>query len=489
LRAMVYNGVVLVLLDLVEYAVKLAGELGASYSEARYHGINGFDIYTRNGNIIGSGTSSRVGIAVRVVVNGALGFASTPELTRESVRRIVEKAVSQARSFSRLVKNPLKPDESRLGRAKYSVAPRKPFDALSLEEKTGYLVELWEAVQGSTREARIPVLTVRYSEWVEEKIIVNSDGGYVESSIPRITMFYNMVVSSPVKGSIQRWEQLGGSGGLELLDNWRLSEKLPSEAAKYEEILFKAVPPPQDPVDVIVGSEIVGLIVHESCGHPSEADRIMGREAAQAGKSFIKPGMLGERIGNEYATVIDDPTIPGSYGFYLYDDETVPARARYLYKEGLINEHLQNRFTAPFYNTLSNGAARAMDYTSEPIIRMANTYLKPGDMSFEELLESVRRGVYIKSYMEWNIDDERWSQRYVGLEAYLIENGELKEYVRNPVLEVTTRSFYSSIDGVDRNLEFYAGTCGKGEPSQGVPVWFGGPNVKLKNIRLRTTVG
>jgi TldD protein len=81
---------------------------------------------------------------------------------------------------------------------------------------------------------------------------------------------------------------------------------------------------------VIVGSEIVGLIVHESCGHPSEADRILGREAAQAGMSFIKPGMLGQRIGSEHATVIDDPTIPGSYGFYLYDDEGVPARARAL---------------------------------------------------------------------------------------------------------------------------------------------------------------
>ncbi|MEL9908038.1 MAG: TldD/PmbA family protein [Desulfurococcus sp.] len=477
------------MLDLVEYAVKLAGDLGASYSEARYHGINGFTIYTRNGNVIGSGITSRRGIAVRVVVNGALGFAATPELTRDGVRKTVEKAVSLAKAVSQLMKKPLKQDDSRLGRARYSVVAGKPFDSIPLDEKVNYMMELWKTIQGSTKEARIPVLTVTYNEWTEEKTIVNSDGGYVESSIPRITMYYNVVVTSPVKGSLQRWEQLGGSGGLELLEKWRLHEKLPEEISRYEEILFKAVPPPTDPVDVIVGSEIVGLVVHESCGHPSEADRIMGREAAQAGKSFIKPGMQGSRIGNEYATVIDDPTIPGSYGFYLYDDEAVPARARYLYKEGVIYEHLQNRFTAPFYNTRSNGAARAMDYASEPIIRMANTYLKPGDMSFEELLESVKRGVYIKSYMEWNIDDERWSQRYVGLEAYMIENGELKEYVRNPVLEVTTKSFYSSIDGVDRNLEFYAGTCGKGEPSQGVPVWFGGPNVKLKNIRLRSTVG
>ena len=140
------------------------------------------------------------------------------------------------------------------------------------------------------------------------------------------------------------------------------------------------------------------------------------------------------------------------------------------------------------FNTVSNGAARAMNYASEPIVRMSNTYLKPGDMSFEELIEDIKLGVYIKSYMEWNIDDMRWNQRYVGLESYLIVNGELKDPIRNPVLEITTKSFYSKISGVDKNLKFYPGTCGKGEPAQGVPVWFGGPNVRLSNIKLGVAI-
>ena len=182
--------------------------------------------------------------------------------------------------------------------------------------------------------------------------------------------------------------------------------------------------------------------------------------------------------------MIDDPTIPRSYGFYLYDDEGVPARPRYLYREGIINEHLHNRWTASVFGVESNAAARAMDYNSEPIIRMANTYLKPGDYSFEELIEDVELGVYIRSYMEWNIDDVRWGQRYVGLEAYMIERGELGKPVRNPVLEVTTGGFYSRIDAVGRELRFYPGTCGKGEPAQGVPVWFGGPDVRLRKVTL-----
>jgi predicted Zn-dependent protease len=132
----------------------------------------------------------------------------------------------------------------------------------------------------------------------------------------------------PQKGTLQRRFEFGGSGGLEQLGKWKPAEHAGEEVVKLEKVLLEGVEPPKEPVDVIVGSEIVGLIVHESCGHPSEADRILGREAAQAGMSFIKPGMLGQRIGSEHATVIDDPTIPGSYGFYLYDDEGVPARAR-----------------------------------------------------------------------------------------------------------------------------------------------------------------
>jgi len=219
-----------------------------------------------------------------------------------------------------------------------------------------------------------------------------------------------------------------------------------------------------------------------------EADRILGREAAQAGESYVKPDIIGKyRIENELATVIEEPTIPGSNGFYLYDDEGVPARPRYLYKEGIINEALHNRHTASIFGVKSNAAARAMNYASEPIIRMSNTYLKPGNMSFEELIDDVDLGLLIKSYMGWNIDDVRRNQRYVGLEAYVVRSIELAELVRNPVLEITTQGFYSNVVA-DKELKFYPGTCGKGEPSQGVLMWFDDPDVRLSKIRLGVTV-
>lgn len=434
--------------------------------------------------MVGYGEELEEGIGIRVIVDGALGFSATSSLDWSNSEEAVTRAVKLAKAHSKLMKNPIKFAEARMGKAKYEVTCLKPFDSLDIDGKQSILIETWDRVKSSVKDTKLMTLIARYSEEIEEKTLINSDGAYVVSRVPRLSIGYNFVLLHPQKGTIQRSRSFGGSGGLEQLDTWKMPEEAAKEAEKLEKVLLEGVEPPKGPVDVIVGSEIVGLIVHESCGHPSEADRIWGREAAQAGMSFIKPGMLGDRIGGKYATVIDDPTIPGSYGFYLYDDEGVSARARYLYKEGVINEHLHNRWTASLFGTTSNAAARAMDHNSEPIIRMANTYLAPGDYAFEELLEEVKLGVYMRSYMEWNIDDIRWGQRYVGLECYLVENGNLTKPVRNPVLEVTTKSFYSSIDAADRELRFEPGTCGKGEPSQGVPVWFGGPDVRLRRIPL-----
>jgi len=475
--------------DLLEKAISEASSGGAKYVEARYHRNTYFTLRARNGNLIDSAEEIAEGISVRVLVDGALGFASTNRLDRESVLETARRAVETARGLSRFMKKPLELGPGRVGHVSYSVSAKKSFDSVPIDEKISLFNELWKKSREAMKEASVKVMFNEYEESAEEKIIMTSEGAYVRSFIPRVYLGYNMVVAHPQKGSVQRWHDYGGSGGFELVESWKLPDVVSREAGILERVLLEGKTPPSEPLDVIVGSEIVGLVAHESAGHPSEADRILGREAAQAGLSFIKKGMKGFKIGNENATVVDDPTIPGSYGFFLYDDEGVAARPKYLYREGVVYEHLHNRFTAAEYNTESNGSARAMNYASEPIIRMSNTYITPGDLSLEELIEDVRLGVYIKSYMEWNIDDERWSQRYVGLEAYLIENGEIKGFVRNPVLEITTKAFYSGIVAKSRHLKFYTGTCGKGEPSQGVPVWFGGPDVKLSKVKLGQAPG
>ena len=470
--------------ELLKYVIDVGLGEGAEYVEARYHKLTESYVAMRFDKVISIGKSVSEGVGIRVLVNGSLGFASTNILTKDVLEETVRKAIAKAKALAKQHREPIEFADIKAEEAKYDVKPKIAFENVSVEEKIKLYKQLLSNLRSSLQKTKLQTFFIEHMESTEEKYLVTSEEARIRSVIPRVMVYGGYTIYSPEKGTMQRTFEKGGSGGLELLEKWDLIRNVPEEAKMLEEVLLKGVSPPKGKVDVIVGSEVVGLIVHESCGHPSEADRILGREAAQAGESFIKENMIGRRIGTEKATVIDDPTIPGSYGYYLYDDEGVRARPKYLYKNGVINELLHNRWTAKVFRVESNGSARAADYTSEPIIRMSNTYLEPGKLSFEELLEGVKLGVYIKTYMEWNIDDLRWSQRYVGLEAYLIDHGEIRGYVRYPVLEITTESFYSSIEAVDKNLEFHAGTCGKGEPAQGVPVWFGGPNVKLKNIVL-----
>ena len=171
-------------------------------------------------------------------------------------------------------------------------------------------------------------------------------------------------------------------------------------------------------------------------------------------------------------------------GFYLFDDEGVESRKRELIKGGVITDLLHNRETSFKMNIRSNAASRSVEFDKEPIIRMSNTFIEPGDYDITELLSDIKKGVYIKNFMEWNIDDRRENQRYVGFEAYLIKNGELDINVKSPVLELTSKKFWSSVDARSKNLDFKAANCGKGEPMQGAPVWTGAPDVRLRNIRI-----
>jgi len=471
--------------DLLRFAVDEALKLGAKYAEARYQKDVSESIILKNGVPEVSAKSLEEGLCVRVLVDGALGFASTSNLKKTSIRRAVKSAIAFAKASRRLGKK-IELSEEKLSEAKVEIKPRIRFEAVDLDAKIDFLKEIdREAVEvGKRVGVKVSARLLELMRWDLEKHLITSDGANIYTKIPRVMFEYFLTIHSPEKGTIQRFEHLGESRGWEAIEAWRIPERVRREVEAVSKVLLKGVKPPEDRVDVVLGPEIVGIACHESAGHPGEADRVLGREAAQGGESYIKPELLGTRIGSEVVTVVDDSTIPSSFGYSPYDDEGVAGRERKLIENGVLKELLHNRETAAEFGVRSNGAARASGYDYEPIIRMSNTYMKPGDYSFEELLEDIKDGVYIRSYQEWNIDDIRWNQRYVGVEAYRIVNGELREPVREPVLELTTKSFYSSIDAVGKQVEFFAGYCGKGDPMQSIPVWLGGPHVRLRNVKL-----
>ena len=165
----------------------------------------------------------------------------------------------------------------------------------------------------------------------------------------------------------------GSTKGYECLKEWNIHENLAEEVKALTNNLKNGISIKPGTMDLVTAPEVTGIAVHESCGHPLEADRILGREGAQAGESFVKKDMIGEKIGSDAINIYDDPTMEESYGFYLYDDEGVKARKKYLQKKGVITEFLQNRQTAVEFNIKSNGSARASAFDREPLIRMSNT--------------------------------------------------------------------------------------------------------------------
>ena len=441
------------------------------YAEIRYVKKKYRSAGMKNGSFLGLGYDCVGGVAIRVL-NGTFGFAATNRLDRDGLMEAARRALKASRATD----SGTVLSEEKAYRDRWDVPEKKKIADVSPEDMYDILKRWDEGMVEKGAAMRI----LELHDHVEERIYINSEGAHIESRLPRIGAMYFAGVM--VDGQFEQgYQQFGRAGGYEALEIFNLDERLPAEMEALVRVA-RARKGPTGKMDLIVGPEVAGIVAHESCGHPMEGDRILGRESAQAGESFVKSEMVGERIGSEEVTIVDDPTVEGSFGYYRYDEEGVPARRRYLYKNGIINEFLLNRETAGKLGLKSNASARSSAWDLEPIVRMSTTFFEPGDYTLDELVEDVKHGILMKSFTEWNIDDVRYNQKYVGREAYLIENGEIKEPVKRPILEITTPGFHMAVDARGRKMEMFAGTCGKSDPMQGVPVWMGGPYIRLRNV-------
>ena len=468
-------------LDLVDFAVDYARQKGASYAEARYEHQTDESFILKNSVLDALYFGEDAGIGVRVLAKGGLGFGATNAMTKTDVKLLVDDAVKIAKAAHR--KDPISFASEQAVVTNWSVPQVKKLSDVPVEEKI-------EEINHIDRELKdlkfkIPARYFQQSNKQIDKYFVNSEGSKLHSFSPRVRLFYFLTVQH--NGDVeQTYQNYGWAGGWEGVDELEMRRRVIDEAKSMENSLEHGKKSPEGKMDLVVGPQVSGIAAHESCGHPTEADRVLGREASQAGKSFITPASIGQRVGSPLVNVCDDPTIEHGIAFYAYDDEGVKARRRYLYKAGLINEFLQNRETAAILGTRSNGSARASAYNVEAIVRMANTYVEPKDHSIEELIEKVKFGVYMKSFMEWNIDDKRYNAKYAGREAYLIENGEVGAPVRKTVIELTTPTFWGAVDAVGKDLEiFHAGFCGKSDPGQALDAALGGASMRLRNVYLR----
>lgn len=473
--------------DLADFCIREARRLGADYAEARIHGGRGAGFLLKNGEPQPPMIDDSFGIAARVIVDGAMGFGATNLLSKERVKDLTASTFKMARSCAGLVKEPIAMGDSRTATRKVKVEEKEAVEGADPGWLKSVLVEIDKRVVKVAAGAggvKVPNRIMVASAGAEEKYIVTSDGSKVESRVPRVHYFG---ILTALKGgeAAQRMIQQGETGGLEIVKRIRLLELVEQEAQTLVEVLDRAEKAPTGVMDVVLSPELSGIAAHESVGHPQEADRILGREGAQAGESYLSRDSLGMKVGSDEAYVSDDPTLAHSNGFSPVDDEGVVSGKRRLIVGGKITEFLQNRSTSSLLGVKNNGSSRSAAFDREPIIRMSNTFVEPGDYATtEELVKEVKDGIYLKSFTEWNIDDKRLNQRYTGLEAYRIRNGETTGLVKAPVLEITTPALWGSVKGRSKRLEFEAANCGKGDPMQGIPVWTGGPDTLLAGVRI-----
>jgi TldD protein len=467
--------------DLADYCIEYGQKLGCSYVEARYINDTTRGLAFRNGEPVSGGISPSSGIGVRVLVKGNMGFASFDRLEKSLAEESITAACKMAKTAKR--KKPIDLGEVVSNKTKWKMKAKEPLNDVDLDTMMHFTTEANKQMEG------LASFMFLFNPRVIDKYLVTSEGTQIESQQSYIIMHSIMTAQAP-GGSEQRYLDLSLAGGWERIREANFHEHLKEEVTvlrKAAETAVKIDELMNQPIDMIVGPEVAGIIAHENVGHPSEGDRIMGREAAQAGESFWRDLKIGEsRVGSDAVNVSEDPTIENTSGYYLYDDEGVKSRKRVLIKKGIANEPLLNREFGTKFGKASNAAARASAFNREPIIRMANTYFEPGNYTFDEIVEDVKLGVYMKSFKEWNIDDRRYQSKYTGSEAYLIKNGEVTDtMVKRPVMETTSVGMLSAVDAVSKNLSFdFPGTCGKSDPMQGVPVYAGGGEIRFRGIKL-----
>ena len=313
------------------------------------------------------------------------------------------------------------------------------------------------------------------SHTVNSKYFTNSEGSEILQNFTDVIM--EMVATAHESGQTQSVNITeGGRGGLELITN-KIQQSAKEISKKASELIY-AKPVKEEKATVVMNPDFVSLLTHEILGHPSEADRVLGKEMAWAGGAWWK-GKIGEKIGSEKLNVFDDPTIKESLGWYYFDDEGVETKKTNLVEKGVLKNHMQNRETSEIFNTIPTGNMRATNYRFMPLIRMACTCIGNGDQNVNEIIKDVKNGYYISNMKVPSIDMNRDNWNISCQYAQKIENGEITDLLRDVIVMGTAPEFFNSIDACGNDFTVRPITnCGKGDPMQSMIMGNGGPTIR-----------
>ena len=441
-------------------------KFGAQYAEARAQKLYKTALTLKEERVEVARQGIENGVALRVLVNGAWGFASAGSFDSTILETAISDACKMAKLVSERLKIPIKLADTKVVNDHVISKPEKNPSDIQMEDKIKTALTINKTSLGF--DNRIKSCTIDYLDLTGNSTFINSNGTSIEQD--KLYVWARITASAQSEGvfTFSR-EEIGSTAGYELFDA-QTPEALGKKVAKIAIEQLKAKSPKGGRFPVILGPNVVGVFVHEAFGHLAEADLALS--------GGILANNLGKKIGSNLVTFYDDGTIEGGFGTFKYDDEGVPTHKTLLIKDGIVTGLMHNRETAQKFNAEPTGNARAEDFRVEPIIRMRCTYMAPRDQSIEELIKEVKSGYYFKSFRggQANID----GTFQVGIqEGYEINKGEIGDPVRNASISGNSLETLRHISGVGKDFLLDPGRCGKGQTAF---VSDGGPTIKIDEV-------
>ncbi len=442
-------------------------------------------VSVRNEVLEGVGSLIDHGLMVEVMIKGQLAYAATNSFMPSDVQKAAEVARDSALAAHRFGLYHFNENVRPKIVGEYKSPATKGIEHFHPGDLTDLLMSLTTAMK---IHDHVISRSASYTIAEIDSHFVATNGSDVKQSIVRSNIGLSATATSE-KGTQKRTygDDKSAQVGVELIDKNKflsVANKLATEAL----MLLEAEECPSETMDLLLAPDQMFLQIHESIGHPLELDRILGDERNYAGWSFVKPSDFGNlRYGSSLMNVTFDPTVIGQNASYFADDIGAVATREYLIRDGILERGLGSLESQKRLNLPGVSSQRATSWNRAPIDRMANVNLEAGSSSFDQMLGSIERGVFMQTTRSWSIDDYRNKFQFGCEHAQLIENGKLTKLLKNPNYRGITAPFWNQLKMVGDISTFEVGgltNCGKGEPNQVIFVGHASPACLFSNIEV-----
>ena len=440
------------------------GELFLEYRESEHISLD-------DGRIRSAGFDTTLGFGLRAVAGEATGYAHAGELSDAALERAAASVAAVASGYSGVFAEPPRATNARL------YTDDNPLTAVDFPARTALLGEIDAYARG--KDARVKqVMASLGGEWQAVQIL-RPDGTRVADLRPLVRLNVSVVVEQDGRRETGSYGMGGRFGyqGVTSPDLWRAAV---DEALRQALVNLDSRPAPAGEMEVVLGPGWPGILLHEAIGHGLEGDFNRKKTSAFA-------GLLGSRIATPDVTVVDDGTIPDRRGSLTVDDEGTPTGRTVLIEDGVLVGYMQDRLNARLMGAAPTGNGRRQSYAHAPMPRMTNTVMLAGTATAEDMIASVRRGLYAVNFGGGQVDITSGKFVFSASEAYLIEDGKVTAPVKGATLIGNGPDALTKVTmvGNDMALDPGVGTCGKN--GQGVPVGVGQPTLKLAALTVGGT--